>query len=394
VRVLIINSMFASSVYRRCADELGSHADIELTVLTVDAWVMNSKVMPLDPPVGAAPYKLIAGRAAWRGKENRGFYVSGLVRAILESRPEVIFLMEEPFSIFALQCTLLCRVLAPEARIINFTWNNLSLREFDYRPTLIYRTIARYVLPKLSFALTANLQGVEVLRAEGFTKPAISVGYGVDSDAFDRERYDPFEIRRRIGFDPNQIVIGYVGRLKWMKGLDLLIAAIAKIRERNSNVRLLIVGSGEDEAAIYKSIKSAGLDDIVTSVSAVTQTSVPEWMQAIDILVLPSRRVGMWAEQFGRVLVEAMAAGKVVIGSTSGAIPEVIGDGGFTFKENDADDLVRTIECAITLPDQEKLELLERARIRAREHYTWKRFAADVRSAILHIAGKEGASAH
>src|SRR6185312_5348201 len=100
-------------------------------------------------------------------------------------------------------------------------------------------------------------------------------------------------------------------------------------------------------------------------------------MHALEILVLPSRRVGMWAEQFGRVLVEAMAAGKIVVGSSSGAIPEVIGDGGFVFEENNALSLEATLLRALELRGKEREDLLKRARYRSSEYYSWKRFAND-----------------
>src|SRR5205807_9564676 len=90
----------------------------------------------------------------------------------------------------------------------------------------------------------------------------------------------------------------------------------------------------------------------------------------------PSRRKAMWTEQFGRVLVEAMAAGKIVIGSSSGAIPEVIGDAGFTFPENDSVALSNKIERALGLSIEDRAHLRERAFARAK-YFSWQRFARD-----------------
>jgi glycosyltransferase involved in cell wall biosynthesis len=64
----------------------------------------------------------------------------------------------------------------------------------------------------------------------------------------------------------------------------------------------------------------------------------------MDVLALPSRSEASWKEQFGRVLVEAMASGVPVIGSQSGAIPEVIGDAGLTFRERDAKGLALQVK--------------------------------------------------
>ena len=67
-------------------------------------------------------------------------------------------------------------------------------------------------------------------------------------------------------------------------------------------------------------------------------------MNQIDILVLPSRTSAKWKEQFGLVLVEAMASGVVVVGSTCGAIPDVIGDAGVVFPEGDEHALANSLE--------------------------------------------------
>ena len=112
------------------------------------------------------------------------------------------------------------------------------------------------------------------------------------------------------------------------------------------------------------------------------QQDVPHFMHTLDILVLPSRRVGMWAEQFGRVLVEAMAAGKIVIGSSSGAIPEVIGNAGFVFQENNSADLAAQLQRVLELPEDEKKKTVEAARVRGTRDYSWQRFAGDAYEAI------------
>jgi glycosyltransferase involved in cell wall biosynthesis len=105
----------------------------------------------------------------------------------------------------------------------------------------------------------------------------------------------------------------------------------------------------------------------------------------MDILVLPSRRVGMWAEQFGRVLVEAMAARTLVIGSSSGAIPEVIGDAGFIFEENNENDLFRVLSQVVDLSGEEKNRMLMIGQERAAVQYSWKRFAEESAEAIRYV---------
>lgn len=371
-------------MYRRCAEELGTIPGMELTMLTVREWRMNARPMPFEPLSPDAMYGTVIGNVGWKGFENRGFYTSGLRRAFQRSRPDVLFLMEEPFSIFASQVLLAKSLFAPRIPVVFFTWNNLSLTTFDYRPSIFYRTVARHTLPRMDYALTANAAGVEVLRQAGFTKPVRIIGYGVDTEIFRTGEQDrSLEIRRRFGIEPEDAVIGYIGRLLEMKGVDLLIEALACLNSEQAfkRIKLLLVGSGEAEQSLLELAQKRGIGSIVRHVPSVAPGEVADYMRALDILVLPSRRQGMWAEQFGRVLVEAMAAGKIVIGSFSGAIPEVVRNAGFIFPENDVKGLTSVIKQALTLRSPARSELLGRARERA-EYFSWRRFANDAFEAI------------
>jgi len=387
MRTLIVNSMFANALYRTCADELGRIPDIDLTMLTVDAWRMNGRPMPFEELQTGSPYKTVIGAAGWKGKENRGFYRSGIARAFQLSKPEVLFIMEEPFSVFTTQLLVAKAVLAPHIPVVFFTWNNLSLTEFDYRPSIFYRNTSRFALKRMDYALTANKDGVKVLREFGFDRPAKVVGYGVDTQAYSAPRPERArELRGTLSISPGDLVIGYVGRLIEMKGVDLLIEAFAALQQNHPEqpMKLLLVGSGEAERDLLKLAQERGVSHLIRHVPSVEHADVPDYMHALEILVLPSRRVGMWAEQFGRVLVEAMAAGKIVIGSSSGAIPEVIGNAGFVFEENNTASLTFELNRAMMLTTSEKEVLAKLAGSRATRDYSWQRFASDAYEALAY----------
>jgi L-malate glycosyltransferase len=388
MRALIINSMFVNALYRRCADELGKIAGLDLTVLTTDYWMMNGGRMPLDALSVDAPYRFVKGKAIWRGKENRSFYTTGLVRALRVARPDVIFMMEEPFSLFTFQLLNLKRLIAPEVPVVFFTWNNLSLTSYDYRPSVLYRTLAAYNLPRMQHGLTANLAGIEVLREFGYTKPVTRLGYGVDTSHYASPRPEvAAQIRERLNVERSDVLIGYVGRLLHMKGVDLLLEGVATVLRASPDLKLkvLVLGSGEEEVALQNRAKSLGLQDRVSFVKTVAHREVPDFMHALDILVLPSRRVGMWAEQFGRVLVEAMAAGKIVLGAESGAIPEVIGNAGFVFRENDSEHLAIKLQEILSLSEGEKEHLSQMAQLRASQDFGWSKFAQGAHAAMQYV---------
>lgn len=122
------------------------------------------------------------------------------------------------------------------------------------------------------------------------------------------------------------------------------------LRERGHSVRLVLIGTGSDEDRFRRLASELGIDALVEWRGAVPHIRVPDEMSQIDVLVLPSRRIPFWKEQFGHVLIEAMAMGIPVVGSSSGAIPEVIGRDDVIFPEGDAESLASILERLITDP--------------------------------------------
>jgi glycosyltransferase involved in cell wall biosynthesis len=97
-------------------------------------------------------------------------------------------------------------------------------------------------------------------------------------------------------------------------------------------------------------------------------------MNALDVLVLPSRTTARWKEQFGRVIIEAHACATPVIGSDSGAIPAVIGDAGLVFSEGDARAFADAIQTLKNDPEcARRMGATGRAQVEAK--YTWARVA-------------------
>ena len=135
---------------------------------------------------------------------------------------------------------------------------------------------------------------------------------------------------------PGTFVIGYVGRLVEQKGLRVLVQAAAGLP---GDWRLLLVGDGPLRGELEQQASALGIADRLHIAPAVPSTEVPRWLNMCDCLVLPSLTRPNWKEQFGRVLVEAMACQVPVIGSDSGEIPHVIGEAGLVAGEGDADAL-------------------------------------------------------
>jgi glycosyltransferase involved in cell wall biosynthesis len=228
------------------------------------------------------------------------------------------------------------------------------------------RRVQDMALQAADAVLCANREGVERLARLGYRGPTrVLPPIGVDTRVFapsDR----PGEVAA--------FTVGYVGRLVGEKGIDRLIEAMARLRQAALPlpVRLRIIGSGPCRSALQAA--AAGLGRDVEFVAALPQPELAREMSRLHVLVLPSRTTAVWKEQFGRVLTEAMACKVPVVGSSSGAIPEVIGDAGLVFPEDDAAALT---DCLLRLIRSPRLraDLAERGHARVMRLYTQEHVA-------------------
>lgn len=141
---------------------------------------------------------------------------------------------------------------------------------------------------------------------------------------------------------PNVYEITYIGRLEEIKGVDLLINAIAKINNKYS-VHCSIIGDGSIREDLHKKVKHLNLSSVITFYGK--QDNVIPFLEKTDIFVYPS----ICQEVFGISVVEAMAFGKICISNQVGGLPEIIinGKNGFLTEELSVEGLERAIEHAI-----------------------------------------------
>ena len=179
------------------------------------------------------------------------------------------------------------------------------------------------------------------------------------------------ELRQQLGLC-GQATVGYVGRLVPEKGVDTLLQAVPRFPP---SVRCLIIGDGPEKTNLEAIARQPGIAERCSFIGGLSYDRMPAYMNLLDILVLPSRTTRNWKEQFGRVLVEAMGCQITVVGSNSGAIPEVIGDAGRLFPEGNAASLAAVVNDLLADP-QLRRALGERGYRRALERYSVERLAA------------------
>jgi len=160
----------------------------------------------------------------------------------------------------------------------------------------------------------------ETLIRLGVPEKNISIVYsGIDLDRFSRPeiRNPQSEIRNQI--PPGSFVVGTVGSLSPCKGHAVLIEAIADVATIVPNILCLIVGEGPQRARLQSLIRRRHLEQIVILTGQ--RKEVPQLLSLMNLFVMPSLQEGL-----GLALLEAMAAGKAVVASNVGGIPEVICD--------------------------------------------------------------------
>src|SRR3981081_4177408 len=173
LKVLTIAHNAVAQSNRRRVDALGALPDLEVSLLTPRWWFEEGRriVVPRS-----APWRV--GRTVFTGNGTRYLYITGLLEAIRESKPDVIDLFEEPFSLVSLQTLLLRDVFAPEAAVVFYSAVNVH-REWRWP----YRSIERLTLRRADGAHAPNQDVPGILRTKGFlNKPVSVIPLGVDAE--------------------------------------------------------------------------------------------------------------------------------------------------------------------------------------------------------------------
>jgi len=334
MKILGIDQTAVLSSYQKKWELLSDYNNVEVTLLAPEIWIENFRKIYLKEN---SRLKIISGKVIFPGYENRGFFYTSLIKVIKTSEPDIIHLMEEPYSLFSLQTIAAKKIWAPKSKIIFYTYDNLSYNyKFPYKLSSVYKQIELFTFRNADFALCANKEAREIILSKGFKKP-VKVLYPCFDLSFLKRR----EVERlKDELSLKGTVIGFAGRILKEKGLDNLLKACSKISEE---ISILIIGKGNHKDCLIKLANELGISETLKFVDSVKYSDIPKYLSLLDIFVLPSRTTNKWKEQFGRVIIEAMACEVPVIGSSSGAIPEIIGKNGLIFNENDYIDLKNKI---------------------------------------------------
>lgn len=355
MRVVMLSKACIVGAYQTKLEEIAKHPDIQLTVVVPPFWRDERGVIPLER-THTNGYSLHVAPMRFNGQFHLHYYptFSSLLEQI---RPDIVHIDEEPYNLATFLAMRTARRV--KAKALFFTWQNIWRR---YPPPFAW--LEAYVLQNADYAIAGNADAIAVLRAKNYRgKASIIPQFGVDAENFAPAPQNASPVFR----------IGYAGRLVAEKGIDVLLDAVAKL---TGEWTLTLLGSGPHKTNLQTRANQLGIATRVHFAASIPSTQMPTFFQSLDVFVLPSRARANWKEQFGRVLIEAMACEIPVVGSTCGEIPNVIGDAGLIFPEGDAMALSKHLS-TLQHNSVQRIDLGKRGRARVLARFTQARIAEE-----------------
>lgn len=287
-------------------------------------------------------------------------FYSRSLRDLVRANWELVHVWEEPYVTAGFQ---VCRWVRPDVPLVFWTMQNINKW---YPPPNSW--FEKYCLGKCRGWEAGGQTIAETLVSRGYTKrPHRVISLGVDLEAFRADTAVRETTRRQLGWEVSgPPVIGYSGRFTPEKGVSSLMQSLDALA---TPWRALFVGGGRLESQLRRWANRYS-DNRVKIVTKVPHDCVPNYLRAMDVLAAPSQTTARWREQFGRMLIEAMACGVPVVGSSSGEIPYVLGESGVVLSEVDVAAWTATLGELLDSP-QRRLTLAKLGLQRVKTEYAW-----------------------
>jgi len=254
--------------------------------------------------------------------------------------PEAVVLEQEVWSLAMLQGLACRRRYAPRASLTLFVWESLDRPGWRGPATALFYRLA---IRSASSIMVGDRSARELFLRHGadparlFVTPQVGLDPRSLTPVAARERRAR---RRELGLDEDAFVVGFAGRLVPEKGVLDLVEAVRALRPPGTKAQLALLGRGPLEPEIRR---RAGGGLALALLGTRPRGQLASFYQSLDVFVLPSRTTRTWKEQFGMAAAEAMACGVPVVGSSSGAIPDLVGRAGVIVPEGDAEALAAAL---------------------------------------------------
>jgi glycosyltransferase involved in cell wall biosynthesis len=174
-----------------------------------------------------------------------------------------------------------------------------------------------------------------------------------------------FQVRKKLQDRKN--IIGYIGRLSQEKGIINFIDAMSLIIKEDNDIDFIIVGGGELLSKVEGKVRASGVHDKVTIIGEVPSSIVPNYLNELKLLVVPS-----YNEAGPQTVIEAMACGTPILATPVGWVPDLIEDGktGFILADNSPECIAKNV--TRVLKQQNLEDIVQNAHNLVMQRYTLK----------------------
>lgn len=361
MNILVVDHNAIDPSHRSVYDRLSHYHDVKLRLLVPSRWFDNYRMLELESTGAPANYEMYASNVLFSRRTHRLVYLS-LANHLKEFQPDILYMNAEPENFQTGQAAMLHR-LRKHGRFVFSSWRNIDYTDigFPYKFAFLHSRIERFVLRNADHCIAFNEPAKQIFGQKGFSKVTVIPPY-VDTAVFHKIAKENLP----GGMKRDAFVVGYLGRFIPEKGVDTLMKALASA---SFEFTLMLVGDGPAKHEWQKLAIMLGISERVMWIPSVPRSGIPQCLNCMDIVVLPSMTGTYWKEQFGRILIEAMACEVPVVGSDSGEIPNVIGDAGLIFPERDVHALRERL---LRLHDDPRLrnDLIQKGVERVRKNFS------------------------
>lgn len=233
--------------------------------------------------------------------------------------------------------------------------------------------LGRKIIKNADYIQAISVYLKDFIRGRGARAPIEVIPNGVDLKLFSTKYTDRElkAVRENLGLSDEYIIIT-TSRLVFKNAVDVLIGAIAKLKEKKLIVKCLIIGDGPEKEKLKAKSEKLKVNREIVFLGQIPHNDLPLYLKIADVFVRASRSEGL-----GSSFLEAMAAGVPVIGTPVGGIPDFLKDGqtGFYAKVDDPEDLAQKIQLILRSPAL-KEKVANNARELVQGAYSWDRIAA------------------
>lgn len=329
MKIAVVSHALIQDASRARWRRLAEQHSVEVTLLVPAHWESSwfGGLTVWDPLPGDAGRLHVLPLPVTESRNWGRYFFRSLDAGLRRLRPDVIYVIQEEMTFVLHQMIEYRRLWARDAKLVFFSWNNLRVPQHNWKT----RWLWHQVCAETDMAVAGNMEVQEVLRDAGYSKPVVvQTEIGVDQTVFKPDTSRCTAKKSELGL--RGFVVGYIGQVRKEKGVLDLVSALKSIQ---GDWQLLVVGDGPAMSELKDAF--AETPERLRAPGYVPIDNIPEYMVLPDVVVLPSQTHELlgFKEQFGLVLAQAMACRVPVIGSSSGAIPEVISDAGLIFPEGD-----------------------------------------------------------